>query len=84
MFWYLYGNLRHHFTGDIAYTNSTSCFGGPITPKYDRVEDLYNLWLQNLDNDIQVLTTATNQVFLGAQDMVYKGMLQNGQGLQTH
>jgi hypothetical protein len=62
------------FTGDIAYTEAAQvAFGGPITPKYDRVEDLYNLWLQNLDNDIQVLTTATNQVFLGAQDMVYKG-----------
>ena len=62
------------FTGDIPYTEAAQgAHGGTLTPKYDRVESLYNLWLDNLDEDIQVLTTATNQVFLGAQDMIYGG-----------
>lgn len=62
------------FTGDIPYTEAAQAAqGGTLTPKYDRVESLYNLWLGNLDEDIQVLTTATNQVFLGAQDMIYGG-----------
>ena len=62
------------FTGDIPYTEAAQgAHGGTLTPKYDRVESLYNLWLGNLDEDIQVLTTATNQVFLGAQDIVYGG-----------
>ena len=53
------------FTGDIPYTEAAQgAHGGTLTPKYDRVESLYNLWLGNLDEDIQVLTTATNQVFL--------------------
>ena len=66
------------FTGDIAYTEAAqAAHGGTLTPKYDRVEDLYNLWLTNLDNDIQVMTTATDQVFLAAQDQVYGGNTDN-------
>ena len=66
------------FTGDIAYTEAArAARGGTLTPKFDRVQDLYNLWLENLDNDIQVLTTANDQVFLGTQDLIYAGNTDN-------
>lgn len=66
------------FTGDIAYTEAArAAHGGTLTPKFDRVQDLYNLWLENLDNDIQVLTTANDQVFLGTQDLIYAGNTDN-------
>jgi len=62
------------FTGDIPYTEAAQAAqGGTLTPKYDRVESLYNIWLESLNDDIQVMTTGTNQVFLGAQDLIYGG-----------
>ena len=65
-------------TGDITYTEAArAARGGTLTPKFDRVQDLYNLWLENLDNDIQVLTTANDQVFLGTQDLIYAGNTDN-------
>ena len=62
------------FCGDIPYTEAAQArFGGTLTPKYDRVEDLYNLFLADLDNDIKVFTTAQNQARLTTQDVVYGG-----------
>ncbi|MDR0428938.1 MAG: SusD/RagB family nutrient-binding outer membrane lipoprotein [Tannerellaceae bacterium] len=62
------------FIGSIPYTEGAqAAHGGTLTPNYDRVEDLYNLWLTSLDKDIQVLTTAANQVFQASQDPVYNG-----------
>lgn len=66
------------FTGNISYTEAAqAAHGGTLTPKYDRVEDLYNLWLDNLNEDINVLTTATDQVFQASQDPVYAGKTEN-------
>lgn len=46
-----------------------------LTPKYDRVEELYASWLQMLDQAIQVLTSTPeiDQTFPSSQDMVYGG-----------
>lgn len=66
------------FVGDISYTEAANVLhGGTLTPKYDRVKDLYDLWLGNLDEDMKVLTTATNQVFQSSQDPVYAGQALN-------
>ena len=62
------------FCGDIPYTEvSQARFGGTLTPKYDKVKDLYDLFLADLANDIKVLTTATNQAPVTTQDVVYGG-----------
>jgi len=68
------GIFDSDFIGNIAYTEAAQAVhGGTLTPKYDSVEELYNLWLNNLNNDIQALTTATGQVFQASQDPIYKG-----------
>ncbi|MGL4520688.1 MAG: SusD/RagB family nutrient-binding outer membrane lipoprotein [Phocaeicola sp.] len=60
--------------GDVPYTEAASALhGGTITPKYDKVSDLYNLWLAELDAAITVYTTASGQVFSASQDVLYRG-----------
>lgn len=62
--------------GDIPFTEAANArYGGTLTPKYDRVEDLYALWLTQLDNAIEVFgnADATDQVNLGTQDVIYNG-----------
>lgn len=62
------------FCGDIPYTEASQArFGGTLTPKYDKVADLYDLFLADLDNDIKVFTTAQNQARLTSQDVIYGG-----------
>ncbi|MDR1402714.1 MAG: SusD/RagB family nutrient-binding outer membrane lipoprotein [Tannerellaceae bacterium] len=68
------GIFDSDFIGDIPYTEGAQAIhGGTLTPKYDRVEDLYALWLESLDHDVKALTTATDQIFEASQDPVYKG-----------
>lgn len=65
------------FNGDIPYTEAAQALhGGTLTPKYDRVADLYDLWLTQLDADINTLTTATGQEFDAAQDPIYQGQAE--------
>lgn len=60
--------------GDIPFTEAAQALhGGTLTPKYDTVEDLYNLWLTQLNDAITTLTTSTNQIELNTQDVVYNG-----------
>lgn len=62
------------FCGDIPYTEAgMGHLGGTLKPKYDRVEDLYTLWLTQLDAAITSFTTATGQYNLGNQDVIYNG-----------
>ncbi len=59
--------------GSIPYTEAAMyVHGGTLTPKYDRVEDLYNLWLTTLDECIANLTDK-NQEFVSSEDAVYGG-----------
>lgn len=51
-----------------------------LTPKYDTQEELFQLWLDQLDETIRVLTSPlmyegeeVQPITLGAQDFVYKG-----------
>ncbi len=60
--------------GDIPFTEAANArYGGTLTPKYDRVADLYTLWLGMLDNAIKTMTTAENQTKLNSQDIIYTG-----------
>ncbi len=60
--------------GDIQFTEAGQALhGGTLTPAYDRIADLYDLWLTQLDNAIKVFTTAENQIFSTSQDIIYQG-----------
>ncbi|MGL4853235.1 MAG: SusD/RagB family nutrient-binding outer membrane lipoprotein [Phocaeicola sp.] len=60
--------------GDITYTEAAKgLHGGTFTPKYDKVAELYDLWLTELDQAIITFSTATNQIFSGSQDIVFRG-----------
>lgn len=62
--------------GDIQFTEAGNALhGGTLTPAYDRIADLYTLWLSQLNDAITVFTTATDQIFTENQDIVYRGDL---------
>lgn len=68
------GIFDSDFCGDIPFTEAANFrYGGTLTPKYDKVEDLYTLWISTLDKAVASFTTAKDQVELGSQDVVYKG-----------
>ncbi|MDE6587686.1 MAG: SusD/RagB family nutrient-binding outer membrane lipoprotein [Paramuribaculum sp.] len=59
-------------SGDIPFTEAAQArFGGTLTPKYDRVEDLYTLWIEWLDNAIAGFQNNTNQTGLSKNDLVF-------------
>lgn len=60
--------------GDRPFTEACMArYGGTLTPKYDKIEDLYTLWLKTLDESVTTLTTSTNQTFPTTQDVAYNG-----------
>jgi hypothetical protein len=62
--------------GDIQFTEAGNALhGGTLTPAYDRIADLYDLWLSQLNAAITTFTTATDQIFTSNQDIVYRGDL---------
>lgn len=77
------GLLDTDMTGDYAYTEAClALYTNPmlLTPKFDKVSDLYTLWLEELDHTIDVLLNPVfvngqqiEQVKLGSQDFVYGG-----------
>lgn len=61
--------------GDIQYTEAAKYRnGGALTPAYDKVEDLYNLFVEELDNYIKVFQDES-QVVVAKQDIIYGGNL---------
>jgi hypothetical protein len=64
----LTGSMVYSEAGLAPYTNPPL-----ITPKFDNQQELFNIWLTELNNAITTLTTAQNQVMLGNQDVVYGG-----------
>ena len=59
--------------GDIQYTEAAQYRnGGALTPKYDKVEDLYILFVKELDDYIKIFQDGT-QVVVGKQDIIYGG-----------
>ena len=62
--------------GDIQYTEASQYRnGGPLTPKYDSVEDLYDLWVTELNDYIATFKDDT-QVVVGNQDIIYGGKME--------
>ncbi|MGL4851756.1 MAG: SusD/RagB family nutrient-binding outer membrane lipoprotein [Phocaeicola sp.] len=62
--------------GDVPYTEAANALhGGTITPKYDKVSDLYDLWLSELTAAIEIFTSASDQNFTASQDIVYRGSI---------
>ncbi|HPJ79722.1 MAG TPA: SusD/RagB family nutrient-binding outer membrane lipoprotein [Prolixibacteraceae bacterium] len=61
--------------GSMVYSEAIDArYGGNLTPKFDTQQELYDLWIQQLDEAINVLTTASSdQVKLGNQDFMFKG-----------
>ncbi|MBP9579887.1 MAG: SusD/RagB family nutrient-binding outer membrane lipoprotein [Parabacteroides sp.] len=69
--------------GDIPYTEAVMArYTNPmlLTPKYDTMEELYTIWLNELNEAITVLSNpvtyngaSVTQTSLGNQDFVYKG-----------
>ena len=61
--------------GDLPYTEACMLkFGGTLTPKYDSVESLFNLWLTNLDEDIAIFQRTDQELpNKPSQDIVFGG-----------
>lgn len=61
--------------GDMPYTEACMArYSNPmiLTPKYDTMESLFDLWLSELNTSLEGFK-ATGQVSLGKQDFVYNG-----------
>ena len=62
--------------GDIQYTEADQYRnGGTLTPKYDSVEELYNLFVTELDDYIKVFKDDTQRI-IGKQDIIYGGNVE--------
>ena len=62
--------------GDIQYTEAAQYrVGGTLTPKYDKVEDLYNLWVEELNDYIKTFQDGT-QIIVSKQDIIYGGNVE--------
>lgn len=61
--------------GDRPYTEACMLkFGGTLTPKYDSVESLFDLWLSDLDKDIAVFQRDDQEMpNNGSQDIIFAG-----------
>ncbi len=64
-------------SGDRPYTEAAMAkFGGTLTPKYDRMAELYPIWLNELDECIEVFQRKDQEIIgKGSQDPIYKGDL---------
>lgn len=61
-----FGSLEYTEAGLAPYTNPPL-----LTPVLDNQSTLFTTWLRELDDAIEVLTTAEGQISLGNQDIIY-------------
>ena len=62
--------------GDIQYTEASQYrYGGPLTPNYDKVEALYDLFVTELDQYISTFKD-DSQVVVAGQDIIYGGKME--------
>ncbi len=60
--------------GSMPFTEAAQArYGGTLTPKYDTQAEIFSAILADLDNDINVFKTATDQILPSSQDPVYGG-----------
>ncbi len=58
--------------GSMVYSEAVDArYGGNLEPKFDTQEELFNTWLAELDDAINVLTSSSNQISIGNQDFMY-------------
>lgn len=71
----IYGGIYDtDMAGDIPYTEGgMAAFGGTLTPKYDAVPDLYDLWITELDHAVSVLSNPPSPEggYDTKQDLIY-------------
>ncbi len=60
--------------GSMVYSEAVDArYGGNMKPKYDTQQELYDIWIKELDAAITALTTAdSKQVQIGNQDYMFK------------
>jgi len=60
--------------GSMVYSEAIDArYGGNMTPKFDTQQELFDIWLKQLDDAIAVLTAASaSQVQIGNQDFMFK------------
>lgn len=72
----IFGGIRDtDNNGDIPYTEAASyIYGGPMTPKYDKVQELYTLWNSQLKAAVQVFKNPPSPEggYENNQDLAYK------------
>lgn len=64
----MYGSRQYTEAGMARY-------GGTLTPKYDTHEELFDVWLKQLDETINYLKDKEPSDYLGAQDFIFTGKL---------
>lgn len=52
---------------------SRAAYGGTLTPAYDSIESLYELWLEQINNAISLFNNPTDLIMVSTQDIVYGG-----------
>ncbi len=62
------GSLVYNEAGLAPYTNPPL-----LTPVLDNQETLFNTWLDELDNAIDILSNTSGQFEIGSQDVIYGG-----------
>lgn len=68
----MYGSMAYTEAGMALHTDPVL-----LAPKYETQEELFALWLTQLDETISVLTSnKKEQITLGAQDFVYDGKIE--------
>lgn len=61
--------------GNISFVEACRArYGGTLTPKYDNVQDLYELWLEQLDAAIATFQQP-GQLITSTQDVIFNGKL---------
>ncbi len=72
----LHGMKVTDMNGSIPYTQAAAGrYDKAFSPVYDKQQDLFNIWISELDNSIAVLSdnSLENQISYGAADVYYKG-----------
>ncbi len=69
------GIFSSDINGDIQYTEASMYkYGGTLTPAYDKVENLYDVWVNELDGYIATFQDNTQSV-IAKQDLFFNGDL---------
>lgn len=73
------GIFDSDMSGNKQYTEACLArYGGTLVPKYDSQKDLYDIWLSELDESIDALTSDnSSQIGLGNKDLYWGGNIEH-------